>query len=99
MRGSKASLGRPHREQLLAVLVDPLERLHLFSEEDIGPVLEALLGTEVDERLAEDLRMPGDVVDVLLGIDGRYLSAELLETLDDADGGVAVPGVVRGCEP
>ena len=43
--------------------------------------------------------MPGDVVDVLLGVDRRDLAAELLEALDDPDGGVAVAGVVRGSEP
>ena len=51
---------------------------------------------QVDELLGQDLRIAGDVVDVLLGIHGRDLSAELLEALDDADGGAAVARVVRG---
>ena len=38
--------------------------------------------------------MPGDVVDVLLGVDGRDLAAELAEALDDAHRAVAVPAVV-----
>ena len=42
--------------------------------------------------------MPGDVVDVLLGVDGRDLAAELLEALDDPHRGVAVARVVGGGE-
>ena len=76
---------------LLAVGADPLEVLDLLVEEDLGSELEALLDAEVDERLALDLRVAGDVVDVLLGIDGGHLAAELAEALDDPDGGVAVP--------
>jgi hypothetical protein len=40
-----------------------------------------------------------DVVDVLLGIGGGDLPTELLEALDDPDGGVTVPRVVRRREP
>ena len=86
-------------EVLLAVDADALEVLHLLAEEDLGPELEALLDAEVDERLAQDLRMAGDVVDVLLRVDGGDLAAELTEALDDPDGGVAVPGVVGRREP
>ena len=61
-------------------------------------VLQTLLGAAVDELLGEDLRVAGDVVDVLLRVDGRDLSAELLEALDDANGRVAMTRVVRGRE-
>src|SRR5262249_53751482 len=61
-----ALVGRD-REQLLAVLVDPLERLDLLTQVHVRAVLEALLGTAVDELLRQDLRVAGDVVDVLLG--------------------------------
>ena len=86
-------------EELLAVRPTPREVRHLLVEEDLGAELEALLDAEVDERLALDLRVPGDVVDVLLRVDGRDLAAELAEALDDPHGRVAVPGVVRGSEP
>ena len=52
--------------------------------------LEALLDTEVDERLALALRVPGDVEDVLLRVNGRDLAPQLLEALDDADRGISV---------
>src|SRR5439155_9085823 len=42
-----------------------------------------------------DLRVPGNVEDVLLGVDGRNLAADLLQALDDADRRVPMPGVVR----
>ena len=74
-------------------------RLHLLAQAHLGAVLEALLGAELDEPRAEDLRMAGDVVDVLLGVDRRDLAAELLQALDDPDGRVPVAGVVRGREP
>src|SRR5207302_4659863 len=70
-----------------------------FSENHLRAVLEALLGTELDELLPEDLRMPGNVVDVLLGIRRRDLTAELLQALDDPDRCIAMPRVVRGGEP
>jgi hypothetical protein len=86
------------REQLLAVLAQALERLNLLAEMHLGPVLEALLGAELDERRPLDLRMAGDVVDVLLRVDRRDLTAELLEALDHPHRGVAVACVVRGGE-
>jgi hypothetical protein len=64
-----------------------------------APYWKALLDAEVDELLAEDLRVPGDVVDVLLRVGRRDLAPELLEALDDAHGRVAVAGVVGGGEP
>ncbi len=71
-------------EQLLAVRSTRSSVAHLLAEEDVGAVLEPLLGAEVDERLALDLRVAGDVEDVLLRVDGRDLAAELLEALEDA---------------
>ena len=94
----RLALVRGEDEDLLAVGADPLEVLDLLAEVDVGPELEALLDAEVDERLALDLRVPGDVVDVLLGIDGRDLAAELSEALDDPHGAVAVPAVVGRSE-
>ena len=44
-----------------------LERLHFLAEVNLRAVLQALLGAELDELRAEDLRVTGDVVDVLLG--------------------------------
>ena len=64
----------------------------------LGAVLESLLDAEVDELLAEDLRMSRHVVDVLLGIRRGDLAAELLEALDDAHGPVAVARVVGGSQ-
>jgi hypothetical protein len=98
-REVRAALVGRDREQLLAVLVDPLERLHLLAQVHLRAVLEALLGAAVDELLGQDLRIAGDVVDVLLRIHGGDLPAELLEALDDADCGVAVARVVRGGKP
>src|SRR5215213_11118597 len=86
-------------EDLLPVVIDTVERLHLFPQPDLGAVLEALLRAEVDERLSENLRVTRDVVDVLLGVDGGDLSPELLETLDYTDGAVAVSCVVRRRQP
>src|SRR2546423_5131977 len=87
------------RHQLLAVALDRLERAHLLAETNVCVELEALLGAEVDERLALDLRVAGDVVDVLLRVRRRDLPADLLETLDDPDGRVPVARVVGGGEP
>ena len=85
-----AALVGADREQLLAVLAHALEALHLLAEPHLGAVLQALLGAELDQLRAEDLRMARDVVDVLLGVDGGDLAAELLEALDDPNRGVAV---------
>ena len=82
-------------EVLLAVRADALKVLDLLVEEDLGSELEPLLRAEVDERLGPDLGMAGDVVDVLLRVDRGGLAAELAEALDDADGGVTMPRVVR----
>src|SRR6188474_3617221 len=65
---------------------------------DVRAELEPLLDGEVDEILPPDLRVAGDVVDVLLGIDRSDLATELTKALDDADARVTVPGVVRGRE-
>src|SRR5919204_386545 len=92
----RPALVRRDGQQLLAVLAEPLEGLHLFAEQHLRPVLQALFGAEVDERLALDLRVAGNVEDVLLGIDGSDLPTDLLQALDDPDGGVAVSRVVRG---
>src|SRR6266508_971 len=89
---------RPQGEHLLAVLADPREIGHLLVEVDVGAELEALLDAQIDELLAEDLRMPGHVVDVLLRVDRGYLAAELPEALDDPHRRVAVPRVVRSGE-
>src|SRR5919201_1164704 len=70
-------LVRRDREQLLAVLAQTLERLTLLAEQDLRLVLEPLLRAELDESLSLDLRMAGDVVDVLLRIDRRDLAADL----------------------
>src|SRR3954451_10576781 len=91
-------LGR-QREQFFAVLRQPRQVGDLFVEVDVGAELEALFDAKVDEVLALDLRMPGDVVDVLLRVDGGDLAAELAEALDDANRGVAVARVVRGGQP
>src|SRR4029079_12437229 len=69
------------------------------AQADLGAVLETLLGAEVDELRPLDLRVPGDVVDVLLRVDRRDLAAELLEALDDPDGRVAMARVIGGGEP
>ena len=60
-------------ENLPPVGTDALESLTSLSQVHVGPELEALLDAEVDERLALDLRVPGDVVDMLLGVDGGDL--------------------------
>src|SRR5207244_5263243 len=73
--------------------VPPLAAVHP------APRREALLGAELDQVAAEDLRMAGDVVDVLLLIDRCDLAAGLLDRVDDPAGGVAMAGVVRGGEP
>ena len=86
-------------EDLVVPIARALEVAYLLAEVDLGPELEALLDAEVDERLALDLRMPGDVEDVLLGVDGGDLAAELLEGLDDADGRLAMARVVRRRQP
>jgi hypothetical protein len=89
---------RREDEDLLPVHPDALQALHLLVEVHVRPELEALLHAEVDERLPLDLRVPRDVVDVLLRVDGGDLAAELAEALDHADGGVAVARVVGGRE-
>ncbi len=109
LRGSKApwpavtmivrvSIVLPDAVAIVWRLVARRELAHLLAEEDVGAELEALLGAEVDERLALDLRMAGDVVDVLLRVDGRDLAAELLEALEDADRRLAMAGVVGSRE-
>src|SRR6478672_4853754 len=90
-------LGRDGKE-LLAVLVQAVERLHLFAQQDLGAVLESLLRAQLDERLALDLRMTCDVEDVLLGIHGGDLATNLLQALDYPDRRVAMARVVRGSE-
>src|SRR4051812_30659152 len=87
------------REELTVLVSGPRERLHLLSEHDLRAELEALLRAEIYKRLAADLRVAGDVVDVLLGIDRRDLAAQLLEALDDADRGLAMAAVVGRSEP
>jgi len=62
----------------------------------LGLVLETLLGAKVDECLTLDLGVPGDVVDVLLRIDGGDLAADLLQALDDPNGRVSMTCVVGG---
>ena len=110
LRGSKApwpavtmivrvSIVFPEAVEIVKISSPEIELAHLLAQQKVGAVLEALLGAEVDERLALDLRMAGDVVDVLLGIDRRDLAAELLEAFEDADGRLAMPGVVGGREP
>ena len=64
----------------------------------LGAVLQPLLDHAVDVLLAADLREAGDVEDVLLGVDGGDLAAELLEALDDAAARLAMAGVVGGGE-
>ena len=86
-------------KELLAVLRDPLEGLHLLAEVHVSAPLEALLGAELDEVAAQDLRVAGDVEDVLLGVDRRDLAPELLDRVDDSNGRVPVAGVVRSGEP
>ena len=86
------------RPQLLAVGLDALERLDGLSQQRLRAVLQPLLDHAVDVLLAVDLREARDVEDVLLGIDGRDLAAELLEALDDAAARLAVAGVVGGGE-
>src|SRR5207248_8764622 len=100
-RAAEIRLGgaRPDGEEILAVLRDVLQLLHLFAEVHLRAPLEPLLGAGLDEVPAEDLRMPRDVVDVLLRVDGRDLAAELLDRVDDPNRGVAVAGVIRGGEP
>src|SRR5215207_3376265 len=66
---------------------------------DVGAELQSLFYAEVDELLTEDLRVARDVIDMLLGIDGRDLAAELAEALDDPDRRVSVARVVVGREP
>ena len=72
---------------------------HLFAEMDVGAELQSLFYAKVDELLTEDLRMARDVINMLLGIDGGDLAAELAEALDDADRRVSVARVVGGREP
>ena len=90
-----AALVGADREELLAVLAHAFQRLHLLAEQHLGAVLEPLLGAELDQLRAEDLRVAGDVVDVLLRVDRGDLAAELLEALDDSNRGIAMAGVVR----
>ena len=56
-------------------------------------------GALIDELLSQDLRVAGDVVDVLLGVDRGYLASQLFEALDDAHGGVTVATVVGRGKP
>src|SRR5262245_26806591 len=79
-------------------LIARRELAHLLAKEDVGAELESLLGAEVDEGLTLDLRMARDVVDVLLRVDRGDLAAELLEALEDADGRLAMAGVVGSRE-
>ena len=97
-REGLARLGADH-EQLLAVLLHAVEGRDLLAEVHLRLELEALLDAEVDEALALHLRVAGDVEEVLLGVDGRDLAAELLEALDDPNRRVAVAGVVGSREP
>src|SRR5207248_4313985 len=99
-RAAEIRLGgaRPDGEELLSVLRDVLQLLHLFAEVHLRAPLEPLLGAELDEIAPEDLRVPRDVVDVLLRVDGRDLAAELLDRVDDPNRCVAVAGVVGGGE-
>ena len=50
----------------------------------------------LDKVLAEDLRVPRHVIDVLLRVDRGHLAAQLAKALDDPHRGVAMAGVVRG---
>ena len=92
-----ARIGRD-RPQLLALALDALERLDSLAQQRLGAVLQPLLDHAVDVLLAADLREAGDVEDVLLGVDGGDLPAELLEALDDAAARLAMAGVVGGGE-
>src|SRR4029077_10357150 len=94
----RASLLGCDREELFPVLVQALEHLNLLAQQDFRPILEPLLRTELHERLALDLRMPCNVEDVLLGVHGGDLAADLLEALDDPNGRIAMARVIRGSE-
>src|SRR5512132_115624 len=93
-----AALVRGDREELFAVLAQTLERLDFLAQSHLGAVLEPLLGAEIDQCLTLDLRIAGDVVHVLLRINGGDLTADLLEALDDPNGRVTMARVVRGGE-
>ncbi len=97
-RKGLAGLGRDD-EVLLAVGLDAVERGDLLAQMHLWVELEALLDAEVDEALALHLRMPGDVEEVLLRVDRRDLTTELLEALDDPDGRVPVSRVVGRSKP
>src|SRR6476646_3752260 len=94
----RASLLGRDREELLAVLVQALEHLNLLAQQDFRAILEPLLRAELDKGLALDLRMPCNVEDVLLGIHGGDLAADLLEALDDPNGRIAMARVIRSSE-
>jgi hypothetical protein len=98
-REVRAALLCRQRVDLLAVLAEPLERLRLLAEDHLRAVLEALLHAEVDELLAEDLRVSGDVVDVLLRVRRRDLAPELLKALHDPHRRVAMSRVVGRGQP
>src|SRR6185437_8245190 len=89
---------RGQEQELLTILRHPREIRDLLVEVDVGAELEPLLDAEVDEFLALDLGVSGDVVDVLLGIDRGHLAADLAEALHDADTRVPVARVVGGSE-
>ena len=76
--------------------VDALESAYVLAQMDVGAVLQPLLDHPVGVLLPVDLREPRDVEDVLLGVHGGHLAAELLEALDDAARRLTVARVVGG---
>ena len=63
-----------------------------------GLELERLLGQRAHEILRQDLRKAADVEDVLLGIEGGELPAELRQRVDDLRRHAAHAGVEEGEE-
>jgi hypothetical protein len=72
---------------------------HLFVQANGGRELHRLLDLAVHKLTGQDLGKAGKVIDVLVGVEGGQLAAELGQAIDDLGPGIPQPCVKGGKEP
>ncbi len=86
----------PVGEDPEALLPGRRQLLDALAKTDCWPTRHGLFDQVPDEILRQDLREAGHVIDILLRIGGRELSAELGQAVDDLGGEAPEAGIVGG---